>query len=171
MVAKFAGDQWDWLDAQAAAAKMFFYFFLRKDTYGRGYVNPSNQVAAEFGITPNQLPGIVLFSWDDAAGKVTEGAYFPLKVSTFAGDPAAAEGAVADFFSLVQRHQSDDLPGTKIIENVRNQLQHDRAAGRFRSLFAHIGGALKPLAKLPETLMEAVAKAFAEALVKQTGLK
>lgn len=168
VIESFASEQWDWLDAQASAAKMFFYFFLRPNRGANGYINPSNQVAATFGITASELPGIVVFAWDDVTGKATGGVYFPLNASIFSGDISVAEKAIADFFSLVQEHQSDSLTGPQIVQNIETQVEHDRRAGRFRALFSYLGGALKPLVSLPEFLAEATAKAFAEAIVKQT---
>jgi hypothetical protein len=166
-IEKFAGDQWDWLDGQATAANMFFYFFLREDKPRDGYINPSDQVAAEFGIKVNQLPGIVLFSWDDAAGRATRGVYFPLKAAMFAEDLVAAEGAIADFFSMVQAHQSATATGANILESIEKQLERERTSGRFRRFFTYLGGTLTPLRQFPAALVEALAKGFADAIIEK----
>ena len=167
-VGTFATQQFPWLDRLAASARMFFFVFLRHNPeWDEDVENPGLEVAQRFGIRPNELPGIVLFTLDEDKEKVTKAAYLPLKAELFETDPKRVEELFADLFSVIQhcREQSPDT--VSLIACVDTQVNSIIRSETVRPVKAYLLRTLGDLKDLPGKLLQTVVSAAVEGATRQ----
>ena len=160
-VERFARDEFTWLDQLAASARMFFFVFIRHDESRDRVANPSLEVAEMFGILPNQLPGVVIFTLSEDGHGVSDGAYLPLKAELFAEDIAHVEEVFSDIFSLIKECRKEGGSPSELLENVRRRMKRLERTQRMRPLLMYAKKSLESLASLPRDVVIAGTEAFA----------
>ena len=161
-VERFAHDEFVWLDDLAASAGIFFFIFLRHDPVDKRVANPSLEVGRMFGIRPNQLPGVVLFTLAEDKEGVSDGVYLPLKAELFTKDISCIEQVFSDLFSLIQECQEMGGSQSEILENLRRRVRRLRRQERMRPIYEYAKGSLASLATFPREIMNSVATAFGQ---------
>ena len=81
---RFANDNFQWLESLASREKIFLNIFLRRDHDAERVINPSPEVAKLFGLPPDQLPGVVLFTLSEDKASVSKSIFLPLEAKLFA---------------------------------------------------------------------------------------
>jgi hypothetical protein len=200
IVQEFTNDQATWLDAMASAEEMVLFFFLPRppripdDTEptravvteaGSEVKNPSLEVAARFGLTAKDLPGVVFFTdldLDEPGPHV--GVFCRLSVDLFK-DRRNAEDKLASLFNLVHTAGAqtaralieDSEPGFQPSEAVRTEkllgvlrvlIETERAKERAAPFLAALRTGVISLIKFPGRLAEVTAIAFGQELGKRT---
>lgn len=161
-VERFAYDEFAWLDDLAANAGIFFFIFLRHDPVGQRVTNPSLEVGRMFGIRPNRLPGVVLFTLAEDKESVSDGVYLPLKAELFTKDISRVEQVFSDLFSLIQECQEMGGSPSEILGNLQHRVRRLRRQERMRPIYEYAKGYLASLATLPHEIINAVATAFGQ---------
>ncbi|MFQ5878939.1 MAG: hypothetical protein ACE5IZ_02030 [Dehalococcoidia bacterium] len=167
-VERFADEQFEWLDALAAAARIFLFVFLRRNREERQIVeNPGLEVGSIFGIRPNQLPGIVLFTLAADREGVSRGVYLPIKAELFEKDLLRVEDVFSDLFSLIQEcRQRSDSP-EQLLTEVDSEVKSLLRTERLRPIKSYLKQTLLELGKLPTRVVESVSAAVATSMVRQ----
>lgn len=177
-VERFADEQFDWLDELAVYARIFFFIFLRRDqetepSYEYPYgavINPSLQVAQEFGISPSELPGVVLFTLSEDKINVSEAIYLQVDAKLFADDISHVESVFSDLFTLIGDCRKEDLLLPEFLKELRSRVRNLTRREKFRPVSAYLKASVKEIAKLPQDLPRIFVTAFADALAyKMTG--
>ena len=159
-IERFARDEFTWLDQLAASARMFFFIFIRHDESRDRVANPSLEVAERFGILPNQLPGVVIFTLSEDGHSVSDGVYLPLKAELFAEDIPRVEEVFSDIFSLIKECRKKGGPPSSQLEYVRRRMKGLERSQRMRPLRMYAKRLLESLVTLPRDVVIAVAEAF-----------
>jgi len=161
-VERFADEEFDWLDELAASAQMFFFIFLRRDRYRGGVYNPGLEVARMFGIRPNQLPGVVLFTLSDNEEIVTDGVFLPIKVQLFADDISSVEKVFSDLFTLIHEcHERSSNP-KELLQNLSDEFARLRTKERLRPIVGYLKETALAIVDFPRNFMGALERALAE---------
>jgi len=187
-VERFADEQYAWLDSLAHSASIFFFFFLRRN---RGKIktffirdwraptpetkanmkgriqNPSLEVGGLFGIKPNQLPGVVLFTLAPDRVGVSDGVYLPLNAKLFEGDLSHVEEVFTNLFSFIHECREISSNTGQLLENIKRKVSSLKRSERYRPLFLYIRGQLVSLTTFPGSLIEAIGKAFATEMARR----
>ena len=125
-------------------------------------MNPSLEVASMFGIRPNRLPGVVLFTLSDDRQGVSDGVYLPLKTEFFESDLSRVEEVFADLFSLIQECRENARSPAEHFANLRKKVASLRRSQRFRPVKEYLKGSLSSLVSFPGMLVESMSKAFVQ---------
>jgi len=170
-VEHFAYKQFDWLDGLAAYARIFFFIFLRRDFEAHDKViNPSLQVARDFGISPNELPGVVLFTLSEDKIDVTEAIYLQIDSKLFAEDISHVQSVFSDLFTLIGDCRKEDLLLPDLLKELRRRVRNLTRREKFRPVTTYLKTSVKEIAQLPRDLPRTFMTAFAEAIAyKVTG--
>lgn len=168
-IEKFVDDHFTWLDSLAAAANMFGFAFLHRDSHSGEFKNPSLQVAGLFGIRANQLPGVIAFTMLPSAEKVRGAVYLPLKPSLFAEGGEVVEEAFADLFAVFQVAQDTSNSEPELLKKLQEEIASLKRHSKLRPIKTYLGERLETLAKLPDKFLESMAEAFGEGLAKRVG--
>ena len=165
-IQKFVDESFGWLDSLAAAANMFGFAFLHREENTGNVVNPSLKVASLFGIRPNQLPGVVVFTMLPDSESISEAIFLPLKARLFSEDISVVEEVFADLFALFQEAQATTITREELLAELRDKISSLNRRQILRPIVTFLGERLVSLAKLPDKLLEAMAGAFGEGLAK-----
>ena len=178
VVERFADEQFVWLNQLATYARIFFFIFLRRAQQAglsgkyrhRAVINPSLHVAQDFGISPSELPGVVLFTLSDDKIDVSEAIYLRIDARLFADDISHVESVFTDLFTHIGECRKKGLPLPELRKELRSRVKHLATRRKFRSLSAYLKTSANEIVKLPRDLPRIFATAFANALVyKLTG--
>jgi hypothetical protein len=160
-VETFADAEFEWLDGLAAAARIFFFIFLRKDEYEGVVYNPGLEVANMFGIRPNQLPGIILFTLSDDDDIVKDGVYLPLDTRIFADDIDHVEEVISDLFSIIQECRAESESAAELLENIRKEVRRLHQKGQLRPFVNYLRETAMSVANFPRGFMGNLESALA----------
>jgi hypothetical protein len=106
---------------------------------GQQIENPSLEVARLFGITPNRLPGVVLFTeLSDNAKQTSDGVYLPLRAELFANDAKTVEEILADLFSIIQECRPESDSPKALLANLDKKLASLRSGQQDRPVIASL---------------------------------
>lgn len=163
-VGEFANQNFPWLDGLARMAKVFFFIFLKRNPDWEDTENPGPEVGRMFGIKPNQLPGVLIFSLTEDREGVSAGVYLPIHNNLFEGDFQRVEEVFSDLFSLIANVQRQGgTPQDKLA-----RLKGDVAGlQRRQRLYQYRRGAVETLKELPGKLMDSLSAALVQAAVRQ----
>lgn len=163
-IQKFADANSGWLDQLAHSAKIFFFIFGHKAKAREGVKNPSLKVASLFGIRPNQLPGIVLFTVvDERDGAVNRALYLPLHPSLFGVKDSITEEVFADLFAGVQSCLQSTSTEEDLWPALEAVIGEVRMKGKWHVTIQH----LQFLATLPVKFLESMVAALGEGAAKR----
>lgn len=130
--------------------------------------NPSLEVAAAFGLSPADLPGVVFFQELDLRHPGPhEGVFWPLTIELFSGDARGAEDAFAGLFELVNEAAAEAKDSGDLLAELRSRIDAEERRERLEPLLAGLRGAGIRLLQFPGKLIEAVAVAFGEGLARR----
>lgn len=162
-IERFAEDQFDWLDSLAASARIFFFVFIRRDDTVQGNVaNPSLEVARMFGIPPNRLPGVVLFTLSEDQEGVSDGVYVPLKAKLFGEDIEHVEEVFSDIFTLIQECQGHGGKPAELLVDLQKRVKELERKERTRPVMKYLRATLVSTAGFPGKLLISMSEAFAQ---------
>lgn len=166
-VERFAEEEFAWLDGLAAAARIFFFVFLRRDRYEEGVANPGLEVARMFGVRPNNLPGVVLFVLSDDLEVVRDGVYLPLKAQLFRDNIDAVEEVFSDLFTLIQesRKRADD--SIELLGLLRREVSRLHRRQQARPLLNYLGETAGIVLDFPRRFMDSLQSALAGELARR----
>ena len=168
-IERFADEEFQWLDGLASYAKIFFFIFLRRDPSRDGEViNPSLHIAHDFGISPNKLPGVVLFTLSEDKNDVSEGVYLPLESKLFVQDISRVEEVFSDLFTLIGDCRKEATTTSELLKVVRKKVETLRQRERFRPVTSYLKLNLQAIATLPRDFIHELEKAFANAIATKT---
>lgn len=127
--------------------------------------NPSLEIARDFGIRPNQLPGIALLTrLSDEKAAI----YFPLKSEAFEKDSREIEALLADLFTILQECQEDAASPDQLLSRLQSEIATLRRTQQMRPILQYAKETLLTLVTLPKTLPEVASKAFAQTFAQET---
>lgn len=159
VVQKFANEGSDLIDGLAKSARMYFFVPLRNKGGGK-FENPSLEVGQMFGIKPNQLPGVVLFTVSTSQMTSTrpsspgvrlpsepdvfmsQGVYLPLKTELFQGDALEAERVFRDLFSLIQECREESGDSDELLEKLRDRVSALDRTQKVRPILMSLAGSV-----------------------------
>jgi hypothetical protein len=167
-IGAFADEGFAWLDQLATSADMFFFIFGKSEE-GTIAVNPSLEVARLFGVGPDELPGVLVFTSFDENDEVNHGAYLRLKAGLFDHDLSGVERAFSELFALFQDVQRDIRDDDRLLDTLDHRMRLLRVDNQLRPILQLIVGGLKSLTTLPKDFLTAMATAFGEAAAKRFG--
>ena len=168
-VERFVDANFGWLDNLAASKNMFGFAFLKTDDYGEVQTNPSLELAAHFGIQPNELPGIVAFTMFPDRASISNGVYLPLNAKLFREDLDIVEDVFADVFSIFGQALEETETEEALMKVIGERFKNIRKEEKRRPLIKFLGERIRALATLPDKLLEAAASSFGEALGTRLG--
>jgi len=144
VVLDFARREYGWLNALASANRMYLFFFLPEANLGayanaddsifvgeRGRIakNPSLEVARAFGLGPDELPGVILFTELDLTTQRThEGVYWPLSAELFLDDADGAEARLSEMFGAVQEARAETADPDALLVALRKAAEVEGTA-------------------------------------------
>jgi hypothetical protein len=163
VVSKFAEDNFPWLDQLAGAANMFFFVCIRENEYAI-LESPSLEVAKLFGILPRQLPGVVLFNFDDDNDRVSNGIFLPIAAKLFDEDSDHVEEVIANLFSLIDASRRESATPSELLYRIAQKLNTLSDREKRRLFIQYLKSVAQKLSDLPSNF----AAAAAEAIVKST---
>ena len=156
-IAKFAAEQFNWLDQLASSNRMYFFVYHKSESSESR--NPSLEVAQKFNLYPNQLPGIILFTaFDD--DRQNEGIYLPLKASLFDEAPQFIEERFSDLFSLIQECERETQDQAELLGALGRKISRLRREDQLRPLKNYVEDALMIVVSSPKSLLSALVAAF-----------
>jgi hypothetical protein len=168
-VQEFAIREFRWLDELAGSARMFLFLYIPNQSAGEQR-NPSLNVARDFNILPNQLPGIVLFGrygkQEGSAADVigTDGIYFPLKLELFDSEAGGIRDVIADLFSVIHECRKSSRNAEELMNRLRSEVAAMTRERRLRPLVMWLRGGVIEIARLPKVVLESAATAFGTGL-------
>ncbi len=176
-VASFVNKEFSWLDSLARSSNILLFFFsetapghtnekddviIVKGSAGRS-ANPSLDVAAKFGISPDQLPGIVFFRDLDFESKESpQGIYWRIPAESFREDRDILEHEIAHLFSLVQAARRNSADTTSMFNELNKALGRMRRLDTNEAFMTLIGRGLIQVVTYPGKLIEAFIIAFGQ---------
>ncbi len=169
-VERFADDEFDWLDGLAAAARIFFFIFLRRDQFAGGVYNPGLEVAKMFGIKPNQLPGVVLFILDKDGKIFTKGVFLPLETKLFTEDIKAVEEVFSDLFSLIQECREKSDNAEELLQNLSDEVASLKRKGKLRPLMNYLKTAALAVINIPIDFFDNLGGELAKEVARRPGI-
>lgn len=124
-VADFAFTRRDWFDELAHGGDIYFFFPVRELSPNE-FDNPSMRIASLFGILPNQLPGIIFFSYIPPANEACNnvGIYLPISQDYFQNRQGDLEVFLSDIFSTIRECQLDsqDRISSEMMDDLSREL-------------------------------------------------
>ena len=163
-----------WLDEISRATGIFCFLFMypeypeyeaRKEVV----VNPSPEIADLFGVTVDQLPGILIFTTLKERGEVNKGIYLPLKPDAFASDYLDFEKLVADVFSLIQQVQRATPASEDLLDALASSMGRMRLREKTRPIKRSLRAGLITLSKIPKDLVKSVLDALSTEMARRVG--
>jgi hypothetical protein len=146
-IKRYVDKRFAYLDELANASRTFIFLFTPRETGSPHTRNPGPAVAANFGIRPNQLPGVLVFCLADDGRSFGNGAYFPLEKSLFRKNPNAIDDAFADLFSMIQDvAESETTPREQISALQRRIKRRQQAHERGPLIAALKAGSISAIA-------------------------
>jgi hypothetical protein len=173
VIEKFVHEEFEWLDNLANFAGIYFFLFLRQKRLTiRQYLsgvhndviaieNPNLEISRLFGISPNVLPGIVIFTVSKVDLSFGNGIFFPLRVHLF-DDIPNVERVFSDLFTIIQMCREESDTPDKLLKKVDKKIKGFRQREKTRPILKQIGNTLISISEFPKELIEAMASAFAE---------
>jgi len=192
-VRSFIDADYAWLDSLARSSNIVLLFFRASkptDTNDNDAViifrgkpvergsrnkNPSLDVAAKFGITPDQLPGIVFFRDFDFTSKrePVEGVYWRIPSEYFQEERNILEDDIAGLFALVQDAESKSHDATSMLHELETTLESLQRTDDGKPFFTLLGSGLMQVVKysgrLIDTVIAAFGRGYGEALAAKYG--
>jgi hypothetical protein len=173
-VQSFVDTEYAWFDNLARSSNILLFFFRENEldgvndkndvliVDGKGKsANPSLEVAAKFGIGPDQLPGIVFFrDLDFNSREASRGIYWRIPTEIFREDRERVEREFAQLFSLVQRARRDSRDAASMFDELKSSLRQMERSGANRQFMALFGRGLMHVVTYPGKLIEAMVIAF-----------
>jgi hypothetical protein len=177
-IAKFAREEFAWLDQLAIFARIVLFIFVRPELAEQAdegspviavegsdtVANPSLEVARAFGIGPNELPGVVFFTDLDLRSGPNTGVFWPVPSDLFLDDRRAAENAFSTLFTLIQEVAADADSPEQILQALDAQFRLERIRG---PILAALRAGLVRVVKFPGALIEAVGQAWGAELARR----
>jgi len=175
-IQSFVNKEFSWLNSLARSSNILLFFFSEtepghtndKDDVivvggSSGRTNPSLDVAAKFGISPDQLPGIVFFRDLNFESKESpQGIYWRIPPESFREDQDILEREIARLFSLVQNARRNSANTTSMFDGLKKALEGMRRHDSNEAFMAIIGKGLIRVVTYPGKLIEAFIIAFGE---------
>jgi hypothetical protein len=175
-IRSFVNKEFSWLDSLARSSNIILFFFSETEpghTNGKNDVvivegnprsaNPSLDVAAKFGISPDQLPGIVFFrDLNFESEESPQGIYWRIPLESFREDQDILEREIARLFSLVQNARHNSADTTSMFDELKKALEGMRRLDTNEAFMALIGRSLIRVVTYPGKLIEAFIIAFGE---------
>jgi hypothetical protein len=175
VVAEYTVREFQWLDGLARSAHMVLFFFGKQSAENKNddpqvlllegrekAENPSLDVASRFGITADQLPGIVFFQDLDLDSVAPHhGVYWPIDVHLFREDPEEVEQQLSMLFSLAERVRWSENP-EHTLQAFQKEIESLRNSHKRRSLFAGAAVVLA-IVSYTGTMIDVVNSAFTRA--------
>jgi len=168
-VETFVDANFGWLDNLAAATNMFGFAFLEVDEVEGVVRNPSLQVASNFGIHANGLPGVVAFTMLPESPSVNKAVYLPIEAKLFAEEQEVVENVFADLFSVFQKALDETDNDEELISEIKEEFESIAKREKRRPILEFIGRKALSLVDLPEKLLEATAISFGKTLGTRLG--
>ena len=158
-IESFVDAQYSWLDSLARSSNIIIFFFSRNDKEAVSE-NPSLEVAAKFGIKPDELPGIVFFREFDLQAEQAEGIYWRIPLKTFGEDRAVLEEAIAHLFGLIQEARKKSSDARSMFDELKAELAHMQRVRSNSWFLKLLGKGLVRVVRYPGVLVDALVTAF-----------
>jgi hypothetical protein len=131
--------------------------------------NPSAQIAGFFGLSLNELPGVLVFA-EINEDKINDGVFFPLSAADFVGPSNAAVDKLKQIFGCLREMQvsTQDLQVRMLA--LRGEERRLAAAERWRKIREGMAHAFSGMKNLSEVFVDSFAKGLADAAAKLVGL-
>ena len=168
-VGAFANKQFDWLNSLAIAADMFLFVFIQPDRSNRGFaINPSAEVAQMFGISPNQLPGVVLFTLSEDKENVSHGVFLPINAKLFEEEVDRVEKIFADLITVIQKcRRKGHATPEGLMEEIGAEIPRLRREDAMRPIWNYFKENLAGILNLPKEILTATTTAIAESIARK----
>jgi hypothetical protein len=173
-IKSFIIDEYSWLDSLARMSQIVLFFFQAGPRPGQDdqtklatavetkSTNPSLEIAAKFGIGPDELPGIVFFhDLDLDSVQSAHGLYWQLPIDSFREDRIIPEKEFARLFAMVRKAQASSSDAASMMEELKTGLRRARTSEPF---MVAVRGGLMKLVTYPGKLIEAFLVAFGEGM-------
>lgn len=158
----------DWINSLVESADMFGFAFVRDVSFfSDRSINPSLRVAAHFGITPDRLPGIILFTMLPKRKSIQKGVYLPIKANLFSQEPQIIEDVFAGLFGVCQEVLVKTHDDKHLMTELQKGVSAIKRKQKIQPIYKYLGARLEALTKLPDKVVEAVADSFGENLAKR----
>lgn len=135
---------------------------------GAENTNLSLDVAAKFGIMPDQLPGIVFFGDNALSGQSAKGVFWPIPAEAFLEERGLLEHEFAHLFALVQKARSRSCDAMSMLHELETMFAAMRAAEAGKPFIALLGKGLVRIVTYPgmliEVILTSVSKGYGEGL-------
>jgi hypothetical protein len=175
-IRSFVSKEFSWLDSLARSSNILLFFFSETEpghTNDKDDViivegspeskNPSLDIAAKFGISPDQLPGIVFFRDLNLESKESpQGIYWRIPPESFREDRDILEQEIAHLFSLVQDARRNSIDTMSMFDELKMAIERMQRLDTSEAFMALIGRGLIRVVTYPGKLMEAFIIAFGE---------
>ncbi|MFQ5964763.1 MAG: hypothetical protein ACE5KZ_10815 [Candidatus Scalinduaceae bacterium] len=161
-IKRYATRSFKWLDSLAIRAKIFFFAFVPFD-HESGSSNPSPRVASLFGIDPNRLPGIVLFTMLDTKDGAEDSTYYPLKSELFEKDPTQVEKVFADLFTEITHCTASGLKSDQLLREVKYRVESIQRREKMRPIAQYFLELGETAIAIPKDFLSNIGAAFAQA--------
>lgn len=149
-----------WLDSLAEASTMLP---LRNPIHSQTH---ALTLARQFGILPNQFPGVLIFTLTASSDRVKSAVFLPLKTELFQKDLAAVERVFADLFSIFQEALASTSTSEELLARLRQEVASIRREQMLRPLRDFLRERLISIGRLPDKLLEKFVESFGEGLAK-----
>jgi uncharacterized protein YciI len=164
-IATFVDRHFEWFDALANSSDVYF-IMPTKTRAGRKTLHEivaeaesmqdaasySLEIGSLFGIQPNQLPGIVLFT-QMLLHSENKGVYLPIKAKFFENNEVYIESVLADLFSVVSSCNRRSSSAERILEELRKEIKRIRRSQQVNPLISHIKTSVLALVTIPTILV------------------
>jgi hypothetical protein len=157
----FSHENFPWIDRLATATKMFFFVWFRRSWIVE---NPGLEIAQLFGITPRELPAVVLLTLDSTKTNVASGIYLPLDAVLFESERPHIEEVFAEIFSVIQQCREKDQH--LLVPCLEREIARIRAQERRRPYWQYLHSTASTIKSFPTELIKAVAEAFAKGMTR-----
>jgi hypothetical protein len=122
--------------------------------------NPSLKVARIFGITADQLPGIVFFTLPKF--QEGNGVFFPLKAEMFNDNSLRAEELLSQIFSIVQKCQQQSRNEETLFQYLSIEIDKLIKREKAKPFKKYLGRNLQAISNIPTSFFETIGNALSD---------
>jgi hypothetical protein len=159
-VQMFAKENFDWIDEIARASGIHFFVCIERGRKKKPLINPSLEIASRFGIKPEELPGVLLFTYYPIKSAVKTGCYLRLKAKLFETDLDQVEKVFTDLTTLIREALNASCTDQGLMDQLHKGIAAHQRRRRLDSLIRYCVEGLEPLRELPKHLATSALEVF-----------